>query len=239
MAMPPSNLHVEVPHVEGSPAGLAHQGIGLDQQPAQRLAALGPISQRQAPLAKLLVGQGHQFRLQGRIFCTTPAQRVSRQRFAPARSARSEFRSCREYCPRSLLHPEARSFTPRLHIIRRVCGTGGERGQGPGARGQGPGVRDCSSKLLSDGWQAACGFADVSERQILYARSTRVQGSGKDARGQRHWECLDFAPSTEYPSLALLCALPPEICNLQSSILPLSPVPWPLVPSSYKRPRES
>ncbi len=43
-------LHVEVPHAERPPAGLAHQGKGLGQQPIERLAGLGPIPQRQAAL---------------------------------------------------------------------------------------------------------------------------------------------------------------------------------------------
>ena len=59
------DLHVEVPHVDRPPAGLAHQGIAFDQQPRQRLAALGAVSQRKAPLAELLVAQLLQFRLQG------------------------------------------------------------------------------------------------------------------------------------------------------------------------------
>ena len=63
--MPPSNLHVEVPHVDGPPAGLADQGVAFDQQPRQRLAALGPIAQRKAPLAELLVAELLQLRLQG------------------------------------------------------------------------------------------------------------------------------------------------------------------------------
>ena len=59
------DLHVEVPHVDRPPAGLADQGIAFDQQPAQRLAALRAVAQRQAPLAKLLVAELLQFRLQG------------------------------------------------------------------------------------------------------------------------------------------------------------------------------
>ena len=58
-------LHVEVPHVDGPPAGLADQGVALDQQLRQRLAALRPIAERQAPLAKLLVVELEHFRLQG------------------------------------------------------------------------------------------------------------------------------------------------------------------------------
>ena len=63
--MPPRSLHVEVPHVDGPPAGLADQGVGLDQQLRKRLAAFGPIAERQAALAKLLVVELHQFRFQG------------------------------------------------------------------------------------------------------------------------------------------------------------------------------
>ena len=56
------DLHVEVPHVDGPPAGLADQGVGLDQQLRQRLAAFRPIAERQAALAKLLVVELEQFR---------------------------------------------------------------------------------------------------------------------------------------------------------------------------------
>ncbi len=48
------NLHVEVPHVERAPAGLAHQGKGLGQNVVQRFAALGAIAQRQAALAQVV-----------------------------------------------------------------------------------------------------------------------------------------------------------------------------------------
>ena len=58
-------LDVEVPHVDGPPAGLADQGVGLDQQLRQRLAALGPIAEREAALAELLVLEFEQFRLHG------------------------------------------------------------------------------------------------------------------------------------------------------------------------------
>ena len=38
------------------PARLAHQGERLDQQPIERLAAAGPIAQRQARLLQIEVG---------------------------------------------------------------------------------------------------------------------------------------------------------------------------------------
>ena len=46
-------LHIEVPHVELAPAGLAHQRERLDEQPIERLAAAGPIAQRQAGLLEI------------------------------------------------------------------------------------------------------------------------------------------------------------------------------------------
>ena len=53
-------LHVEVPHVELAPARLAHQGERLDQQPVERLAAAGPVAERQAHLLEIVVALGHQ-----------------------------------------------------------------------------------------------------------------------------------------------------------------------------------
>ena len=49
-------LHIEVPHVEPSPAGLAHQRKRFDQQPIERLAAAGTIAQREARLLEIEVG---------------------------------------------------------------------------------------------------------------------------------------------------------------------------------------
>ena len=54
-----------MPHVEGPPAGLADQGVGLDEQLRERLAAFRPIAERQAALAKLLVVELEQLRLHG------------------------------------------------------------------------------------------------------------------------------------------------------------------------------
>ena len=48
-------LHIEVPHVEPPPAGFAHQRERLDEQPLERLAAAGPIAQRQTGLLKIEV----------------------------------------------------------------------------------------------------------------------------------------------------------------------------------------
>ena len=46
-------LHIEVPHIQPPPAGLAHQRKCLDQQPLERLAAACPIAQRQAGLLEI------------------------------------------------------------------------------------------------------------------------------------------------------------------------------------------
>ena len=53
-------LHVEVPHVELPPPRLAHQGERLDQQPLERLAAAGPVAERQARLLQIEVALLHQ-----------------------------------------------------------------------------------------------------------------------------------------------------------------------------------
>ena len=53
-------LHVEVPHVEPPPAGLAHQRERLDQQPIERLAAAGPVAQREAGLLEVEIALLHQ-----------------------------------------------------------------------------------------------------------------------------------------------------------------------------------
>ena len=53
-------LHVEVPHVELAPAGLADQGERLDQQPIERLAAAGPVAKRQACLLQVEVALLHE-----------------------------------------------------------------------------------------------------------------------------------------------------------------------------------
>ncbi len=58
------HLNVEVPHVDGPPSGLADQGIAFDQQPRQRLSALGTVAQRKTPFAELLVAEPLQLRLQ-------------------------------------------------------------------------------------------------------------------------------------------------------------------------------
>ncbi len=57
-------LHVEVPHIERPPARLADQGIGLDEQSSERLAAFRPIAEREAAFAELLVAELDQFRLE-------------------------------------------------------------------------------------------------------------------------------------------------------------------------------
>jgi hypothetical protein len=46
-----------VPQADRTAPGVAGQGEGLRQQPIERLAALGPIAQGQALLAKLIVVQ--------------------------------------------------------------------------------------------------------------------------------------------------------------------------------------
>ena len=82
------HLHVEMPHVDGPPAGLADQGVGLRPAARQRLAALGAIAEREAPLAKLVVGQGLQFRLQGRDLRQQRDHRASRTAFRlPSKAA--------------------------------------------------------------------------------------------------------------------------------------------------------
>ena len=55
MAMPPRSCTSKCRMLKLPPAGLADQGVGLDQQLRKRLAVLGPIAERQAGLAKLLV----------------------------------------------------------------------------------------------------------------------------------------------------------------------------------------
>ena len=64
-------LHVEVPHVEPPPAGLADQCKRLDQQPIERLAAAGPIAERQARLFKVVVALLHQRLFQAPRSCGT------------------------------------------------------------------------------------------------------------------------------------------------------------------------
>ena len=65
-------LHVEMPHVQRPPAGLADQGEALDEQSAQRLAAFRAITQRKAFLAELLVAELLQFGLESGDFRDQP-----------------------------------------------------------------------------------------------------------------------------------------------------------------------
>ena len=78
------DLHVEVPHVEGPPAGLADQGVGLDQQLRERLPAFRPIAERRLRLRSCsslsLISSGSIAPILGTSF----AQFASRQRFAAA-----------------------------------------------------------------------------------------------------------------------------------------------------------
>ena len=64
MAIPPSTLHVEMPHVQGPPPRFADQGKCLDQNPFERLAATYSVTKPQALLAELRVSQRLERRFQ-------------------------------------------------------------------------------------------------------------------------------------------------------------------------------
>ena len=57
---PAQQLHVEVAHVESPPPGFADQRERLDEQSLERLAAAGPIAEREAHLLQLVVALGHE-----------------------------------------------------------------------------------------------------------------------------------------------------------------------------------
>ena len=50
-------LDVEMPHVDGAPSGLPHDGKGLGQQFVQRLACGQPLAEFSCFAANLLVGE--------------------------------------------------------------------------------------------------------------------------------------------------------------------------------------
>ena len=57
-------LHVEVPHVEHAPAGLADHGERLDQQVVERLAVGDALAELDGLVAELLVGERLDLRLE-------------------------------------------------------------------------------------------------------------------------------------------------------------------------------
>ena len=75
-------LDVVVPHVQRPATRLADQGVGLDQQPIKRLAALRPIAEGERPLAQVVVVQFLQLASRAPIFGTRAFQRASRAELA-------------------------------------------------------------------------------------------------------------------------------------------------------------
>ena len=113
------HLHVEVPHVDGPPAGLADQGVAFDQQPRQRLAALGAVAQRKAPLAELLVAELLQFRLQAGDL----RQQRGPTRQPPAIQAAVQARQLRPNDVRKLAHGALAGVLRQIHDVYRAVGS--------------------------------------------------------------------------------------------------------------------